>query len=206
MSITVWLVRHGETDWNKEGRIQGLSDTHLNANGLEQARLCGQFFQGKCFDRIDAIVSSPLKRAYETATIIAKYTRLQDVHVLDRFKERDFGSLSGLTKEERLKQFPNGEPVDVESREQLQQRVREALYELTAQFSNQQLIVVSHGAFINCLLHVLSNGTIGTGKTVLHNGSVSTIVYKHGEWQIQDYNQMNHLYGSIEGSINRSGA
>ncbi|MDB5085743.1 MAG: yhfR, partial [Bacilli bacterium] len=65
---TVCLVRHGETDWNAEGRLQGRQDTELNENGRKQAKLAGIHLKN---EQWDAIVTSPLKRAKETAQIIA---------------------------------------------------------------------------------------------------------------------------------------
>src|SRR5205807_6477394 len=91
---TLLLVRHGETDWNRDGRWQGHSDTRLNERGREQAReLAGQI------DGVDVIYSSDLARARETAEILAAELGIE-VHVDQRLRERGFGAWEGLTSTE----------------------------------------------------------------------------------------------------------
>ena len=89
--MEIFIVRHGETVWNKEKRLQGSTDIELNDNGRELARITGEALKGV---RIDKIYSSPLKRAYDTACLI-KGDR--DIPVIkdDRIKELCFGNLEG---------------------------------------------------------------------------------------------------------------
>jgi broad specificity phosphatase PhoE len=91
------LIRHGETEWNKQRRIQGCrSDTRLSPKGLEEAdRLAAAL----CKERIDAIYSSPMKRAAETAQIIAEACKMK-VEVLNELREIDAGALDGLFERE----------------------------------------------------------------------------------------------------------
>jgi broad specificity phosphatase PhoE len=86
------LVRHGETDWNRDGRWQGGSDTRLNDLGREQARALAERLDGS----IDVLYSSDLARARETAEIVAAKLGLE-VHVDPRLRERSFGSWEGRT-------------------------------------------------------------------------------------------------------------
>ena len=96
---TLLLARHGETDWNREGRWQGGSDTSLNERGREQARELAQQL-----DSVDAIYSSDLARAAETAAIIAG-TLGVEVRVDPRLRERSFGDWEGLNAEEIEQRF-----------------------------------------------------------------------------------------------------
>lgn len=106
------LIRHGETEWNKQRRIQGCrSDTRLSPKGLEQADRLAAVLRK---ERIDAIYASPMKRASETAQIIAEACKLQ-VHVFNELREIDAGELDGLFERELAgpyetawKEFRNG--------------------------------------------------------------------------------------------------
>src|ERR1035437_4138349 len=120
---TICIIRHGETDWNLSGKLQGHEDIELNNLGREQAIQLAQYFKAEPWD---VIVSSPLKRAYETAQIIASHVSVSTVHVVDEIIERSYGSASGLTPEERRSRFPNGIP-DQEDFEHLRQRAMSSL-------------------------------------------------------------------------------
>jgi probable phosphoglycerate mutase len=91
----VFLTRHGETDWNAEGRWQGHTDIPLNANGRAQARALAEFLRGS---GIPAIVSSDLARAHETATIIGSSLGIALAYTDPGLRERMFGVFEGLTR------------------------------------------------------------------------------------------------------------
>ena len=92
MATRLWLVRHGQTDWNLEGRIQGHTQTELNAAGLEQAQRLARYFAGRSFA---AVYASDLRRAVQTAEPIAGVLRLE-VHTTPLLRERDLGPYEGL--------------------------------------------------------------------------------------------------------------
>ena len=89
----IYFVRHGQTDWNKAGRIQGHTNTELNNEGRKQAQIVKEKLNGIKFDKVFA---SPLKRAKETAQIISE----QEIVFDDRLKERCNGELEGKIKTE----------------------------------------------------------------------------------------------------------
>src|SRR5918912_2479347 len=99
----LYLVRHGETDWNAEGRMQGLSDTVLNEMGLQQARCLAERLAEE--RDLTAIYSSPLQRAYRTAEIAGRRLGLR-VIADRRLEEHHIGQLEGLTLAEIKEQFP----------------------------------------------------------------------------------------------------
>src|SRR6266568_1977988 len=120
---TLLLARHGETDWNREGRWQGWADPPLNDAGRTQARQLADQLRSTPFD---AVYSSDLRRAHETAEIVAAP---HDVAVVvDRdLREIDIGSWSGLTRPEIESRFPDGTRPDGETREQHAARVLAAV-------------------------------------------------------------------------------
>ena len=89
--MEIWYVRHGQTDWNVEGRIQGSTDIPLNQTGIEQAYQVKQLLDQESFD---LVLASPLLRAYETAKIIC-LDKAVEIEGDERLKERNFGSYEG---------------------------------------------------------------------------------------------------------------
>lgn len=90
------LARHGETEWNRQRRVQGLSNLALNEAGRRQAEALGRALKDI---KVDAIYTSPLKRAQETAQAIARFHNA-DVNILDGLKELDVGDVDGMTYED----------------------------------------------------------------------------------------------------------
>lgn len=198
MEVTqICLVRHGETDWNKEGRIQGRTDTPLNSLGRLQAEKCGKYLaEGKW----DLIISSLLVRAKQTAKIISSYLQ-QPIITLEAFIERDYGEAEGLSAAERIIRFPDRHYPGQESRDSLTKRVMEGIGFIHAQYENKRIILVAHGAVINAILAAVSNGEIGSGKTRLHNACLSKIQFQAEEnkWVYLEYNEVHHLAAKEEG-------
>lgn len=183
------LIRHGQTDWNAAGRIQGLEDVELNAVGRIQATQTGLYLQQWTWDRI---ISSPLKRAAESATLIADQLKLSPIRIMDEFMERDYGECSGMTTAQRKHSFPDGIIPKQETLETLQKRALAGLQQLIAE-PQARTLIVTHGGLINSLLAQFSNGEIGSGKTFLHNASLAVFQCQQQHWQILAYNLTDHL-------------
>jgi broad specificity phosphatase PhoE len=148
---TILLVRHGETDWNLERRVQGHTDRPLNDTGRSQAAALADALEGK---RIDAIYSSDLLRAYETASIVAERTGAE-VTVIPELRERDFGTWEGLTDEEIFERFPHartGSWGDAETREQMTERVHSAVEAIASAHPGGSVLVITHGGPVRVLL------------------------------------------------------
>ena len=162
--MKIWILRHGETDWNVMWKMQGQTDIPLNEKGLAQAKEAAERLKNK---KYDAIYSSPLMRAYETARIIAEPHRLQII-TDDRLKEMSFGEFEGTTPEyDQIN--PNRElffsapekyvPAGGETIDEAEQRCRDFLSDLkTAPYEN--VLIVTHGA--------LARAMIGAAKHVPH--------------------------------------
>jgi len=191
---TLCWVRHGETDWNAEGRLQGQEDVPLNARGWEQARTCAAYLAQQ---RWDAVVTSPLSRARMTAAVIAEACGTGFPVLMPPLMERYYGAASGLLFAERQARFPDGQPSDLESLDDLRTRVEGALQTLCRDYAGQRVVVVSHGGTINMMLAILSGGTLGTGRTTLANCSLTGICHvsstnpnRPATWTIEYYNRV----------------
>ena len=183
------LVRHGQTDWNLERRIQGSSDIPLNDTGRGQARGAGALLARRHWD---GIYASPLSRAMETARIIAAATGLTDAPPapVAAVAERAYGQAEGLTGDEILTRFPEGVPIPgQESRESVVRRALPALVELAEDNPGRSLIVVSHGGVIASLVRYITEHALpGPGETIA-NGSVHEFVYRDGRLVLDRFNQ-----------------
>ena len=173
--MTIYLIRHGETDWNAALRCQGREDIPLNRAGAQQALACGRALAGR---GIAAIYTSPLQRAAFTGQLIAGQIGLPltAVHPLADLIERDLGPFSGKSFRDRAQFFSvaGGETPGMEPFETVRLRMRGALTFL-AGTGLPVAAAVSHGAAINVLLADLTGGAMGSGKTKLWNGGITVL-------------------------------
>lgn len=183
--MKLYLIRHGETDWNLQGRLQGREDIELNETGILQAKLCGQAFRDK---HIKAVVTSPLKRASRTAEIIRDTILAETLIVEEGLIERDFGKLSGQTFDKKKHFDTFGIDEGIEPWEKLCTRLMGCLKKYGEAFDGEDIILISHGAAINAVLAVLSNGEFGSGKTRLKNTCINIISFKEGILKLEHYN------------------
>ncbi|MFO1444111.1 histidine phosphatase family protein [Bacillus sp. Bva_UNVM-123] len=186
---SICLVRHGETDWNVAKRLQGKTDIPLNKNGIWQSHKCGEYLQASEWD---IIVTSPLKRAKQTAELINENIKILLLE-MDEFVERGFGDAEGMTKQECIQKFPNKIYPNQEETEDFHRRVMSGIEKINESFKGKKVLLVAHGAVINAILAILSNGEIGSGKTILLNTCISNIHFIQEGWKIKDYNQIAHL-------------
>ena len=145
------LARHGETDWNRQNRFQGHADPPLNAVGRRQSAELAEALAGETIARV---YTSPLRRAAETAEIIARRLALE-VEPLEPLREIDVGAWSGLTRDEIAAKFPAAYArwleraphgfEDGETYEQLAARVVPAIRRLAERHASETVLVVTHG-------------------------------------------------------------
>lgn len=189
MMTNVYFLRHGETDWNLEGRTQGRTDIPLNHNGELQAKESGAALKDK---KIDVIITSPLKRAKKTAEIVQEQLNV-DLIEREAFIELSFGDAEGMTLAEKLERFPDRIYPNSEDGASIERRFLTGLAEIHDKYHNQNVVVVSHGAFINAILYHYSNGETGTGKIKLTNGGITSLKISDDKVEILECNQVNHL-------------
>ena len=144
------LARHGETDWNRDYRFQGHADPPLNERGRAQARALADELAD---ERIDAVYASPLRRALETAEILAAPLGLP-IDQIEALREVDVGSWSGLTRTEVEQEFPEGYRRwldygpgwdDGETYEAMGERVIAALRAIADRHNGEVVLAVTHG-------------------------------------------------------------
>jgi broad specificity phosphatase PhoE len=155
--MRVFLMRHGETDWNREQRVQGRRDVALNDRGREQIRRAVERLSDRISPAFSRIVSSPLLRARQSAIICRDLLRLP-MEVDTRWAERSFGCLEGMTVDEiRMRcQIDDFEEIDdlrygIEPMDSVRSRIRQALIDAVSTSAAGPILVVTHGSIIKCL-------------------------------------------------------
>lgn len=198
--LKVILVRHGETEWNKLKQIQGgSSDTKLNKNGKRQAESVALKL---ATEKIQAIYSSPLQRALNTARTIARHHQLK-VTIEPSLREIDAGELEGVAVDEigsRLDQILTGEGDSFfrmpggESLAEVQQRTWPTIQRLVSQHPDGVVVVVSHYfAILTIICSVLNLPLSQIGRLRLTPGSISAITFEEQRQRLILFNDSCHL-------------
>ena len=184
MTLTTFaLIRHGQTDWNAERRLQGSTDIPLNDVGRGQARDAVAVVSG-C--EWDAIVSSPLSRAAETADLIAAGLGLTVARRLPELIERSFGPAEGLRAGPELDALRiEGGFRGAETEDEAAHRGLTALEELAEEFRGGRVLVVAHGT----LLRVSLSRAIGRALQSVDNAALN-LAHHHAVdgWQLEYFN------------------
>lgn len=196
----IMLVRHGETDWNVQGRGQGFADIPLNANGQLQAEALAGYLRHR---PITAIYSSDLGRALQTAAPAAAALGIairQDV----RWREVNLGIFEGLTRDESMQKYPAefaARSADFwdcvvprgETRRALQDRAYAALCDVLVQAAGPETVIVTHGGTLQVLLWKLFGQDDPQLNGRYENTSITTIEWQHGDWRLLGFGETPHL-------------
>ena len=189
--MKICLVRHGETEWNSLGKLQGRDDIPLSPKGIEQVSITADYL--KNFDW-KVIITSPLLRAKKTAEIIAEKIaeKTGGIRIREEFDfiERDYGKASGMTPDERKLHFPDGNWAGAEPAVAVQLRTVNAFQKYINEYDGYDIIIVSHGAAINSILAYISNNETGSGKTVMQNGCMTLLEKTGSKIEIKYYNKV----------------
>ena len=178
----IYLVRHGETDWNRQRRIQGLSDIPLNSTGRAQAKTTGELLSSRMWH---GIFASPLSRAMETARIIASEVGLTEPGTLPAVIERNYGDAEGRTASEVDALYPGDTEVPGrESREAVIERALPALVQLAEDNHGKSIIVVAHGGVIASILAAVAPER---PRTPIVNGSVHSFRHDDGTLRLINF-------------------
>ncbi|MFA6226916.1 MAG: histidine phosphatase family protein [Candidatus Paceibacterota bacterium] len=172
--MKIFVVRHGETDSNKAHKLMGqLVDESLNIEGVRQIQ---ELIKNININDFDVIFTSPLKRARETAEIIAAKIKIPIIEKKE-ISERDFGSMSGKSWEEMdsaikevnvnfkmtdLEQKYNYRPYGGESVEDVKERVLRFIEELKSQYSDKKVLIIAHGGIMKIMNLLLLRNIINT--------------------------------------------
>jgi probable phosphoglycerate mutase len=167
---TLLLVRHGETDWNAEGKLQGHTDRPLNEYGRRQAQTLADRLAG---ESIDAVYASDLSRARETAEIVGEKLGLT-VAVDPDLREKNWGNWEGLTSDERLHIAYEGE-TSADHRE----RTLRAMQRIVERHPGERIVVVTHGGSLRRLQAFVS----GFASPVIENCAVWAVAHEDGRFR-----------------------
>ncbi|MGI8315617.1 histidine phosphatase family protein [Halobacillus mangrovi] len=185
------FIRHGSTQWNKEKRAQGSSDIPLDIEGRKDAEKLAERLEA---EKWDALYSSPLQRAKQTAGIISRKVGLH-VKFDPRLREAGGGQIEGTTEEERVKKW--GEnwrslELGMEKPESVVKRSLSFMEDLAEENApGTNIIVVSHGGVISYLLRELDPDNIK--EEHMKNTSVTEVVLREGHWVCDRFNCTLHL-------------
>ena len=199
---TLWLIRHGETDWNVAGRLQGQLEVPLNEKGRRQAQQVAARLGGEA--KFAAIFTSDLGRARETAVAVSRVLGLPST-VREDLRERHFGLLSELTLEEiaarhpelsaRLRaREPDFVPEGGESLWQTYERSCRALSEIAREWPGAQVIVVTHGGVIDAAWRAAMGLPLQVRRELeLSNASVNRVKVSEGRFELVSFGDVAHL-------------
>jgi len=195
-------VRHGETAWNVDARIQGQLDIGLNDTGRWQARRVGEAL---ATETITAVYSSDLGRAHETAQAVAEVTGIPVV-ADEGLRERSFGIFEGKTFDEIhetwpdhahnwRKRIPEWQPPDGgESLLELRERVTRTVRELAARHPGEQIVVVAHGGVLDTLYRVATGQEVNSPRTwELPNGAINRLLWTPEGFTLVGWSDTQHL-------------
>lgn len=198
----VILVRHGETDYNKEDKYQGTLDIPLNETGIKQAELLAESLKDI---PIDVFISSQLSRAYLTTKICADKQGKTIAYTDKRFEETDYGDWAGKSKKEIKKLYPKESkmmseqrwkftPPHGESLKQIERRYREALEDAVKKYPGKTIFIGAHSKGNMALLcSVMNIGLKHFHDIAQDNTCVNVLEYKNGKWKVILMNSVQHL-------------
>lgn len=195
------FVRHGQTEWNKEHRVQGQSDTKLNNEGKKQAKKIAKRLKD---EKIDAIYTSTLSRTVDTAKEINKYHNLK-IEKLKELDEISFGIFEGMSWDEAEEKYPeimnerekNKYEYKLpkgESFEELWQRIHKKILEIEKKHKGQNVLIVGHGgAKIVMLMNFLNKTFDEVRKDDIKNTSITIFNIEKGKVKLHIINDHSHL-------------
>ncbi len=175
------FIRHGQTDWNRDDRLQGSSDIPLNDTGRAQAHEAAALLRDGGWE---VVVSSPLLRARETAEIIAGELGIELGPSYPMLIERDYGPLEGDSSSEAVKRYPDRDYPGAETLPSVVARGTAGLIEIAADHADRDTIIVCHGTLIRYTLASLA----GRRLPGILNGSISTLDRTPDAWDVLSVN------------------
>ncbi|SDH48055.1 histidine phosphatase family protein [Paraburkholderia phenazinium] len=207
MSTQILFIRHGETDWNRIKRIQGHIDIPLATSGLEQAerlarRLADEAQQG---GRIDAVYSSDLQRAQQTAQPIAHVLGLP-LNLREGLRERSYGAFQGYDRDEIAERYPDEydhwqtrdagfAPPEGESMRAFYHRVMDAITPIVSAHRGGRVACVAHGGVLDCVYRFARDLSLEVPRDyALLNTSVNVVEFDGGgKATVKSWADVSHL-------------
>ena len=194
------LIRHGETEWNSQQRMQGHSNSDLSSVGQAQIQALGQWMKNVPFD---LIYSSDSPRAKQTAEAITQFSG-HELQFDQRLREKNLGVFEGLTSEEARERHPEvfrlfktaGSTYVIdegESTQQLQDRALEIVNEIRIKHPEERVLLVTHGGFIRVVMkHSLGLSLETPTRFLIRNTGVFRLVWED-KWLVSQMGGVSHL-------------
>lgn len=202
-----WLIRHGETQWNAQQRLQGWRDIPLNVQGIQQAERLRDYLRSAFEVRVDAVVSSDLERAYDTAQIAASHFGVPVAACAD-LRERNFGIYEGRDWAS-LHGEPDGQAglnfrdphQAVEQGETLlrfDERIAAAFDSLAQRYSGRNVLAFAHGGVIDIAWRRASGIALDAPRQgpILNTSINQFSIDPSGRWSLINWGQAEHLESS----------
>lgn len=207
MATRICLVRHGETAWNAERRLQGHTDIPLNDTGLAQAQATATCLATECFD---AAYSSDLIRARQTAGAIAERCGLNPAFDA-ALRERHYGSFQALTYDEARTRFPADYhrfetrdpnfrfPEGGESLHEFAERIRTTLETIAHRHKDGTVLIVTHGGVLDIVHRLATGKPLGAPRDfTIPNAALNWIGWDGVAWSLIAWAQQAHLRVSLD--------
>lgn len=200
-----WLIRHGETAWNSEKRLQGWRDIELNELGIKQSQdLATHLMSDEFTANIDVIISSDLKRAYQTAEIATKHWG-KDIIKLESLRERNYGIYEGHTlvinqgQRAGLADFdlrnPTAELKDGDNLDVFYSRIKNAFEDIAKEHMGKNIMVFAHGGVIDIAWRLAHGYDLNVFREhAIINASINQFsIDSDLNWHVTDWGQTQHL-------------
>jgi probable phosphoglycerate mutase len=207
IDCTLCLVRHGETDWNVERRLQGHIDIPLNERGRAQAENTARSLAGM---RFAALYTSDLARARQTAAAITRRLTMPE-HIDPRLRERHYGLFQGLTYDEAARRHPEfyrrftarelafSFPECGESLHAFADRIRAALHEIALRHRGDHVLIVTHGGVLDIAYRIAAGREMESARDFpIPNAALNWIEHGPGGWRLRAWADERHLNDSLD--------
>jgi len=188
------IVRHGETEWNVAMRLQGKLNSSLTTVGRKQIEYAAKALRNRKFEML---ITSDLGRAMETAMIINSYHKLE-VNLSENLRERNFGVMEGLTREEVAEKYPevhegymtrksNYQVPDGESLVQFYARVSAELKRIVELWPGKNILAISHGGVLDCSMRMVFGISLDACRNfTIYNASINTFSFSNNQWDLEE--------------------
>jgi len=201
----ILLIRHGETDWNVEKRLQGHLDISLNEGGRRQAAALGKALLG---EPLDAVIASDLQRAIVTAESVA-VPRGMRVQIDPELRERCYGAFEGLRYRDISERYPQAYamwqardldarypagPRSAETLREFSRRSVNVILRLAAEYRHKKIAIVTHGGVLDCIYRAANNMDLTLPRNFeIRNASINRLVWTGSALQMVSWSDISHL-------------
>lgn len=197
--VTIYLTRHGQTEWNLEKRLQGRGNSPLTAFGIERARELSTRIDEM---KIDTIYTSPIERAYKTAEILKGNKEIPLISD-NGLMEMNFGDFEGQIMEEIMESNPNWDmhlimqgniemrAPNGETLKEVRERVRETIDKIILESDNKTILIVAHGITLKALMYYFKDSEVNS--EVMGQATLTKIIVDKNEFKIEYKNDGTHF-------------